>query len=233
MSYSYSSGVGFSNQATTNSQTIAITFAAGTVGDIRLMCVQGRAANDTMDWTTPSGWTALGAVQRTFYSGVASNRYGAMQLFWRAGDGASETIQVTRVGGVNHKAIGVRFVSDSNETPRILAGPLDDSTGSTTATSYQPPTFTMPRTATLACFAFIHPDLSGTLTVVTANGFTSLFATGGTPAGVFSYQNAAASGATSMPTYRAGSSDRPWSSKTIALAAVRGGIYVDGAVHLS
>lgn len=222
--------------AATTSTTRAVTIPAGYAADDAVfLWAGGRGSSNDMGFAPPSGWTALGSVLRTDGSsvlsgGAASRPYGAAQLWWKratSGDPGS-TATVTRSNGATGGGASAQFRvgvfayrGDSGEIPVILAGQYD-STGSTCSTTYTPPSLACP-TSLCVSLTMPHPDIGGSVPVSADAGFTERHQFNGSsdlPAAVV-LDKPVTAGVITQPTYGVLSGDRPWTSRTFALARQR------------
>lgn len=215
-------------QTTSDSpSTRTVTVPASVVaGQAMFLWAGGRSTLDTIDFSAPGGgWREVGTILRTDATGISGSGtrpHGALRMWWRvanAGD-ASSTVTVT---GTDHYEFRIGlfvYESDAAEWPRIVSGPQDDTTGTSHATTYTPPAFTATETATCVTTASLFPDIAGSISNSTLASFTveEQFNAGSSnePPLVVADKTVTA-GSITLPTWSA--NDRPWVSKTFALAA--------------
>lgn len=194
-------------------------------GDAMIVWAGGRSTANTHTFAPSGGgggWTEIGAVVRCDYpSGPFGNRYGAMQAWWKIAAGTETSVTVTRSGAGVWRCGIVTFRSTASEVAEILAGPIDDTTGSTSLTDYTAPAFTAPRTLNVIEIVQAHTDISGTMSTTNDQGFTVHTQN---PAGSIRpvtnvYEKVVTAGTITMPTANIGGTSRPWVSKSFALAA--------------
>ena len=214
------SWVGDGDSQYTTSGTQSTSLGYGTAGDVLIAWASGRGeSNDAAYTPDGSGWSELGSVIRCDYTaGPFGNRYGSFQAWWKVLDGTETTLTIYRSGGSRHRIGFAVYTSDSGETPAIIGAVADDTTGSTNVATYTPPDFTAVSNVRVVSFIFIHTDVSGYLSVPTPRGFSSSTQAADPPAGIL-VDKACAPGSVSMPSISAGGASRPWTSKTLALAA--------------
>ena len=207
-----------------NTRTVTANLGSLADKDALFFWAGSRSTANTHTFTTPSGFTQLGSTLRTDYpSAPGHQRYSAVDLWWKRATGPESSLTATGSPGINGMRVGYdAFRSSTGETPAIVSPCQDDSTGSTASATYTPPSYTTTRTSLVLLFVWQHPDVNGTLAVTTAQGFTVLDfwnAFSGNPIGAVLGQVLTA-GTHTMPTVGAtGGLVRPWSSKTLALAA--------------
>ena len=223
MTFAFQTGADTS-EASSNTATVTANLNGLADKDALFFWAGSRNNVNTRTFTTPSGFTQLGSTLRTDYpSAPGGRRYSAVDLWWKRATGPESSLTATGSSGTNRIRVGYdAFRSSTGETPAIVSPCRDDSTGSTASATYTPPSYTTTRTSLVLLFVWQHPDVNGTLAVTTAQGFTVLDFWNtffGNPIGAVLGQVLTA-GTHTMPTVGdTGGFVRPWSSKTLALAA--------------
>jgi hypothetical protein len=216
--YTYIAQEGNSSAPTSSRSTAMPT--GTTEGDVVFVYAIGRDTNtDTVTYTPPAGWEPIGEVLRTYDASAANGNYTSMQLWWKVAGASEGSASITR----NNATATLRdwrvgsfcFRPTTLQIPPRIVGRQEESLGTSTALNYTPAPIAGPSSSGIMV-AFCTPDVSGTPTLGTANGWLGVALTTGAPPSGMLLRATAVAGVIPSPTITAGF-DKPWVSKTILL----------------
>lgn len=221
--YAYASAGNQANSTSTSTLSAAMPAGGGAAsiaaGDVIFLLAKSQTESATSTHSVPAGYGELGSIVRSDAGSGFARRYGAIQLWWKVAGVSEPSASVTlnspgsgydwTVQAYTYRAIG------GSPLAKIVAACLDDTTGTTGAATYTPPSRTAPVGTVLAFIA--QNRISGTLNEANAQGFTTRVTGTNEPAHKM-MDKAVTAGSVTLPTLGiVGGTSRPWMSKSLVL----------------
>ena len=183
-----------------------------TAGDAMVMVLRGQTSGTPFTFSPPAGWDPVGSpLQKT--GGTSANPKATLDVYFKAHSGTetNPTVTASTTGTFNWR--GIVYVWRGSGSPAVTITSLDETANA--STSFTGGSVSSPAyPATLIHFVS-QADSSGTLTVGTANGYTSRATLTNAPA-VRLLDQQVTPGSYGGPTVTSSTSN-PWMAKTFGI----------------